>query len=239
MRNSLPVSAKRAEILQALTTNQVVIICGDTGCGKTTQVPQFILEHHQQKRQPCNIICTQPRRLAAVSVAERVAYERDEKVGQTIGYQIRLESRHAVKTILTYCTNGVLLRTLMAGDSALDKITHVIVDEVHERDRFCDFLLISLKDALAKYKSLRLVLMSATMETSIFAKYFNTSSIVSIPDRSYEVDVFFLEDILRFTCYKTKEMARKKAELMNKKEQMKVKICTEHILKIIRLEIFY
>lgn len=221
-RKSLPIFNAREEILNALASNQVIIIAGETGSGKTTQVPQYILEHCQERRQVCRIICTQPRRLSAVSVAERVAFERDEKIGQTFGYQIRLESRVAPKTLLTYCTNGVLLRTLMGGDSALATVTHIIVDEVHERDRFCDFLLIALKDALNMYKSLKLILMSATLETSIFAKYFDKCAVINIPGRLYEVETYFLEDVLKMTGYMTKEMIMKKKELLNKREQCKV-----------------
>lgn len=221
-RNSLTVHAKKNEILRTINTSQVVVISGETGCGKTTQIPQYILENCQQRNQSCRIICTQPRRLSAVSVAERVAFERDEKVGQTFGYQIRLESRVAPKTLLTYCTNGVLLRTLMGGDSALTVITHIIVDEIHERDRFCDFLLITLKDALVKYRSLKLILMSATVDTNIFTKYFNNCSVINVPGRMFDVDTYFLEDVLKTTGYMSKEMLAKKKEFMNKKDQQKV-----------------
>ncbi|XP_066603297.1 3'-5' RNA helicase YTHDC2-like [Prorops nasuta] len=221
-RKSLPIFNAREDILNALNSHQVLIIAGETGCGKTTQVPQYILENCQQKHQVCRIICTQPRRLSAVSVAERVAFERDEKIGQTFGYQIRLESRVAPKTLLTYCTNGVLLRTLMGGDSALATVTHIIVDEVHERDRFCDFLLIALRDALDKYKSLKIILMSATMDTSIFSNYFSKCSVVNVPGRLFDVDVFYLEDILKITGYMTKEMILAKKELIHKKDQRKV-----------------
>lgn len=221
-RKALPIFSSREDIINALNSNQVVIIGGETGSGKTTQVPQFILEHCQQRHQPCRIICTQPRRLSAVSVAERVAFERDEKIGQTFGYQIRLESRVAPKTLLTYCTNGVLLRTLMAGDSALSTVTHVIVDEIHERDRFCDFLLIALKDALQKHKSLKLILMSATLDVSIFVKYFSKCAVINVLGRSYDVDTYFLEDVLKITGYITKEMLSKRKELLNKKDQRKL-----------------
>ena len=221
-RNSLIIMTKRHEILQILSSNQVVIIAGETGCGKTTQIPQFILENCQQQNETCRIICTQPRRLSAVSVAERVAFERDEKIGQTFGYQIRLESRVAPKTLLTYCTNGVLLRTLMGDDSALAMITHIIVDEVHERDRFCDFLLIALKDALVKYRSLQVILMSANIDTSIFSKYFNNCSVINIPGKLYDIDVYYLEEVLKMTNYMTKEMLLKKKELLNSKDHRKV-----------------
>ncbi|XP_058802903.1 3'-5' RNA helicase YTHDC2-like [Phymastichus coffea] len=221
-RNSLTIMTTRDEILRMLANNQVAIVLGETGCGKTTQVPQFILEDCQQKHKPCRIICTEPRRLSAVTVAERVAFERDEKIGQTFGYQIRLESRVAPKTLLTYCTNGVLLRTLMGDDSALAMITHIIVDEVHERDRFCDFLLIVLKDALTKYKSLKVILMSAMIDPSIFIRYFDNCPVIYIPEKLYNVDVYYLEDILKITNYMTKEMLCKKKEVLNRKDQCKV-----------------
>uniref|UniRef100_A0ABD2WY70 RNA helicase n=1 Tax=Trichogramma kaykai TaxID=54128 RepID=A0ABD2WY70_9HYME len=213
-RNSLTVVSKKKELLDMIENNSCVVIIGETGCGKTTQIPQFILEDYQQKKQPCRIICTQPRRLSAVSVAERVAFERDEKIGQTVGYQIRLESRVAPKTLLTYCTHGVLLRTLMGDDSALAMITHIVVDEIHERDRFCDFLLIALKDAVAKYRTLRVILMSATIDPSIFVDYFNKCPLVSIPGKSFNVDVFYLEDILKMTNYITIELSRQKDSLI-------------------------
>nr|CAD7411820.1 unnamed protein product [Timema poppensis] len=218
-RQSLPISSMRDEIINVINNNQVVVISGDTGCGKTTQVPQFILEHCQEVGKPCRIICTQPRRLSAVSVSERVSSERDEKVGLSIGYQIRLESRISPKTVLTYCTDGVLLRTLMGGDSTLATITHILVDEIHERNRFCDFLLIALRDALAKFRSLTLVLMSATMDTQVFTKYFNSSPVISVPGRLFDVEEYFLEDILNITGYMSKTMQIAKKELKSRKDQ--------------------
>ncbi|XP_076377020.1 3'-5' RNA helicase YTHDC2 [Megalopta genalis] len=221
-RKSLPIFSVREDILNALNTNDVVIIGGETGCGKTTQIPQFILENCQQRHQPCRIICTQPRRLSAVSVAERVAFERDEKIGQTFGYQIRLESRVAPKTLLTYCTNGVLLRTLMAGDSALSTMTHIIVDEIHERDRFCDFLLIALKDALMKHSSLKLILMSATVDVTIFVKYFRKCAVINVMGRTFDVDTYYLEDVLKITGYMTEGMLASKEKLMKKNDVRKI-----------------
>ncbi|XP_029860029.1 3'-5' RNA helicase YTHDC2 isoform X7 [Aquila chrysaetos chrysaetos] len=128
-RQSLPVFEKQEEIVKIIKDNKVVLVVGETGSGKTTQIPQFLLDECYRNGTPCRIFCTQPRRLAAVGVAERVAAERREKVGQTVGYQIRLESRVSPKTLLTFCTNGILLRTLMAGDSTLSTVTHVIVTE--------------------------------------------------------------------------------------------------------------
>ncbi|KAL4694120.1 hypothetical protein H8959_013385 [Pygathrix nigripes] len=133
-RQSLPAWEERETILNLLRKHQVVVISGMTGCGKTTQIPQFILDDslNGPPEKVANIICTQPRRISAISVAERVAKERAERVGLTVGYQIRLESVKSSATRLLYCTTGVLLRRL-EGDTALQGVSHIIVDEVHER----------------------------------------------------------------------------------------------------------
>ncbi|CAK1542369.1 unnamed protein product [Leptosia nina] len=214
-REKLPVYEQRHELINAINSNQVIIVAGATGCGKTTQLPQLVLEHAQEVKQPVRIYCTQPRRISAVSVAERVAYERMEKIGQSIGYQIRLESRVSPRTVLHYCTNGVLLRTLMGGEEALTGVTHVFVDEVHERDKFSDFLLIALRDAL-RSKDLKVILMSATMDTQIFSRYFNGCPVISIPGRLHDVQRHYLEDILKLTKYTNKKMIQVERELRNK-----------------------
>ncbi|CAB3374299.1 Hypothetical predicted protein [Cloeon dipterum] len=200
-RAGLPIAAYREEILNTIGANQVTIICGETGSGKTTQVPQFLLEQATTAGKACRLICGQPRRIAAVSVSERVASERGEELGGTIGYQVRLESRTSLKSLLTYCTYGVLLRSLMAGDTALASVSHVIVDEVHERDRHCDFLLLVLRDMLARCRGLRLVLMSATADLNTLTNYFRGAVIINVPGKLYEVEEFFLEDVLRITGY--------------------------------------
>jgi len=127
---------------------QVVVISGETGCGKTTQVPQFILESFIEKGDGslCNIIVTQPRQISAISVAERVAEERNEVVGQTIGYSVRLDHRTPSRpsgTVL-FCTTGILFQRLKS-DPLLTRCSHVIVDEIHERDVLSDFLITVLK----------------------------------------------------------------------------------------------
>ncbi|XP_039946668.1 3'-5' RNA helicase YTHDC2-like isoform X2 [Hirundo rustica] len=177
-RQSLPILEKQEEIVQIIKDNKIVLIIGETGSGKTTQIPQFILDDCYKNGTPCRVFCTQPRRLAAVAVAERVAAERREKIGQTIGYQIRLESRVSPKTLVTFCTNDMLLRTLMAGDSTLSTVTHVIVDEVHERDRFSDFLLIKLRDVLQNQNNLKLVISSAALDANLFIRYFGSCPVI-------------------------------------------------------------
>ncbi len=186
-RAALPIAQFRQDILAATASRQVVIIAGETGCGKTTQVPQYLLEEAWRSGKPARIVCTQPRRISAVTVAERVAAERGERCGEAagaVGYSIRLESRAHSKTALLFCTNGVLLRKLTQAEGdggGLDGVTHVVVDEIHERDLFADFLVIVLRDLLPRRPDLRLVLMSATLNEELFSGYFNGAPIIRVP----------------------------------------------------------
>jgi len=126
------------EIVNTIANNQITVISGDTGCGKTTQVPQLVLDDYIQNNRgaEANIIVTQPRRISAIGVAERIASERCEKVGETAGYSIRLENKRSRRTRLLLCTTGILLRRLQC-DPDLATVSHIFVDEVHERDLTC------------------------------------------------------------------------------------------------------
>ena len=135
-REALPIFSHRAELLSAIRTNQVVIVEGDTGCGKTTQVPQYVLEEAADAGIPFCALCTQPRRISALGVSARVAAERAEAVGGTVGYSIRLDSRASASTCLLFCTNGILTRRL-EEDPELTGVTHVFMDEARCR-RDCD-----------------------------------------------------------------------------------------------------
>uniref|UniRef100_A0A8D0GNK2 RNA helicase n=1 Tax=Sphenodon punctatus TaxID=8508 RepID=A0A8D0GNK2_SPHPU len=201
-RQKLPAWGERETILNLLDRHQVLVVSGMTGCGKTTQIPQFILDASLKgpPNKVANVICTQPRRISAISVAERVAKERTERVGITVGYQIRLESVKSSSTRLLYCTAGVLLRRL-EGDMTLQGITHIIVDEVHERTEESDFLLLVLKDIMFQRPDLRIILMSATLNAELFSQYFNSCPIINIPGRTFPVDQFFLEDAIAMTRY--------------------------------------
>lgn len=153
-RDKLPIAAMRTEIMTAINENSVVIIRGNTGCGKTTQIAQYILDDYISSGQGgyANIYVTQPRRISAISVAERVSRERCEPLGDTVGYSVRFESvfPRPYGSIL-FCTVGVLLRKLEAG---LRGISHIIVDEIHERDVNSDFLLVILRDMVDTYPDL-------------------------------------------------------------------------------------
>ncbi|KAM4523457.1 putative ATP-dependent RNA helicase DHX57 [Fundulus diaphanus] len=201
-RRNLPAWQEKENILDRLNRCQVLVVSGMTGCGKTTQIPQFILDASLcgPAGQVANIICTQPRRISAISVAQRVAQERAECLGNSVGYQIRLETVRTSATRLLYCTTGVLLRRL-EGDADLSGITHVIVDEVHERTEESDFLLLVLKDLITKRQDLKIILMSATLNANLFSEYFYGCPTIHIPGRTFPVDQFFLEDAIAKTGY--------------------------------------
>lgn len=202
-RRSLPAYKEKDAILTAISQNQVVIISGETGCGKTTQIPQFILESEidSVRGATCSIICTQPRRISAMSVSERIATERGENLGETVGYKVRLEGMKGRDTHLLFCTTGILLRRLLV-DRNLKGVTHVIVDEIHERGMNEDFLLIVIKDVLPHRPELRLILMSATLDAELFSSYFGGAPMVHIPGFTHPVRTHFLENILEMTGYR-------------------------------------
>ncbi|KAK9052239.1 hypothetical protein SSX86_028867 [Deinandra increscens subsp. villosa] len=202
-RRSLPAYKEKDAIVNSISKNQVVIISGETGCGKTTQVPQIILESeiNSIRGATCSIICTQPRRISAMSISERVATERGEKLGENVGYKVRLEGVKGRNTRLLFCTSGILLRRLLV-DRDLKDVTHVIMDEVHERGIDEDFLLTVMKELLPFRPELRLVLMSATINAEIFSSYFNGAPVIQIPGVTHPVDTYFLENILESTRYR-------------------------------------
>lgn len=205
-RQSLPAWPMKDEIVKTINANQVVVISGDTGCGKSTQIPQFILDHWMENstnsKNPgkVDIIVTQPRRIAAIGVAERISDERNEKIGGVVGYQIRLENKISSSTRLTFCTTGILLRRLYS-DPLLETVTHLIIDEVHERSEESDFLLMILKEVLQKRPQLKVILMSATLNSKLFSEYFNGAPVLTIQGRTFPVQQVFLEDIIERTGF--------------------------------------
>ena len=217
-REQLPSYKMQEELLDLIRSNQVVVISGETGCGKTTQVPQFILDDALEKGKGSitKIVCTQPRRISAISVSERVAAERGEclgKVGSSVGYQIRLDKKlpRTEGGSILFCTTGIVLEW-MAGYQWRDKaevskclrdVSHLIIDEVHERDIYTDFLMAIVKDTLNMRPDFRLILMSATLNAETFSRYFNAPS-TNIPGFTYPVEEFYLEDVLELTKFQIK-----------------------------------
>ena len=210
-RQNLPAWKKREGIVSAVTKSQITIITGETGSGKSTQSVQFILDDLIERKlgEQCNIVCTQPRRISALSLADRVAEERCSSVGQEVGYIIRGDSKSKRGvTKITFVTTGVLLRRMqMAGGGeegaedeglwgGLEDVSHVVVDEVHERSLDTDFLLVLLKRALSVRKDLKVVLMSATVDAETFADYFKkdgmTVDIVEIEGRAFPVQDLYV-----------------------------------------------
>ncbi|KAG9131678.1 hypothetical protein Leryth_009422 [Lithospermum erythrorhizon] len=202
-REKLPAYKMRSEFLEAVASNQVLVVSGETGCGKTTQLPQFILEEQISylRGADCSIICTQPRRISAISVAARISSERGESLGETVGYQIRLESKRTAQTRLLFCTTGVLLRQLVQ-DPLLIGVSHLLVDEIHERGMNEDFLLIIIRDLLPRRPDLRVVLMSATINADLFSRYFGEAPTIHIPGFTFPVAELYLEDVLEKTRFK-------------------------------------
>ncbi|XP_044009648.1 probable ATP-dependent RNA helicase spindle-E [Aphidius gifuensis] len=200
----MTISSIKDDILSMVNTNPVVIIQGPTGCGKTTQVPQYILENSFKKKLACNIVVTQPRRIAAISIAKRVCEERNWELGGLVGYKVGLASHTSPDTRLTYCTTGVLLHRLIKQKN-LNDFTHIIIDEVHERDQDMDFLLLIVRKFLrTNSHSVRIILMSATINVDKFAKYFSLylgenltqAPIIDVVKRNiYDVHDFYLEDL--------------------------------------------
>lgn len=211
-RANLPAWEKTNEIVKLIQTHQVVLVTGETGSGKSTQVVQFILDEMIQKNQgnKCNIICTQPRRISAMGLAQRVADERDSKVGDTVGYSIRGETKASSDTtMIRFVTAGVLLRMLQSDPlGALNHVSHVVVDEVHERSLDSSYLLILLKRLLKRNKNLKVILMSATVDTTAFFNYFQSMGIgyAHIEGRTFPVTDYYLDDVIKTTKYVPKSL---------------------------------
>jgi pre-mRNA-splicing factor ATP-dependent RNA helicase DHX15/PRP43 len=180
--------AGRDEFVKLVEEYQVVILIGETGSGKTTQIPQFLVELGPEKA----ICCTQPRRVAAMSVAQRVSEEMDVKLGEEVGYSIRFEDVSGPRTRLKYVTDGVLLREAMT-DPTLTNYSVIVLDEAHERTVQTDILLGLLKAMLPKRPDMKLIVMSATLEHEKFKTFFPDAPLMKVPGRLHHVDINYSE----------------------------------------------
>ncbi|XP_044476789.1 pre-mRNA-splicing factor ATP-dependent RNA helicase DEAH1-like [Mangifera indica] len=187
-RKTLPIYPYRDELLQAAQEYQVIVIVGETGSGKTTQIPQYLHEAGYTKQG--KVGCTQPRRVAAMSVAARVSQEMGVKLGHEVGYSIRFEDCTSEKTVLKYMTDGMLLREILSEPN-LESYSVLMVDEAHERTLSTDILFGLLKDLIKFRSDLKLLISSATLDAEKFSDYFGSAPIFKIPGRRYPVEIHY------------------------------------------------
>lgn len=187
-REYLPAFAVREDLMRVVRENQVTIVIGETGSGKTTQLTQFLYEDGYGKHGM--IACTQPRRVAAMSVAKRVAEEMEVELGSTVGYSIRFEDETTKDTIIKYMTDGILLQESL-GEKDLDRYSCIIMDEAHERALNTDILLGLFKKILQRRRDLKLIVTSATMNAKRFSDFFGGAPEFTIPGRTFPVDVMY------------------------------------------------
>ncbi|KAH0790152.1 pre-mRNA-splicing factor ATP-dependent RNA helicase PRP16 [Histomonas meleagridis] len=188
-KTALPIYQSRNEILRLVSENNVIIIVGETGSGKTTQITQYLHEEGYSKFG--QIVCTQPRRVAAVSVAKRVADEMGVTLGEEVGYTIRFEEVSSPKTVIRYMTDGILLRESLV-DPLLEKYSVIIMDEAHERSLNTDVLFGVLKQVLSKRHDIRVIVTSATMDSQKFSRYFGGAPILNVSGRTYNVELSYM-----------------------------------------------
>ncbi|KAI5846500.1 P-loop containing nucleoside triphosphate hydrolase protein [Morchella snyderi] len=197
MRRNLPVHQQRDEFLEVFHSSQILVFVGETGSGKTTQIPQFVLfDHLPHLNGHKQVACTQPRRVAAMSVAKRVADEMDVQLGQEVGYSIRFEDKTGPNTILKYMTDGMLLREAM-NDHNLDRYSCIILDEAHERTLSTDILMGLLKNVAIRRPDLKIIIMSATLDARKFQHYFNDAPLLAVPGRTHPVEIFYTPEAER------------------------------------------
>ncbi|KAH8871253.1 Pre-mRNA-splicing factor ATP-dependent RNA helicase DHX15 [Schistosoma japonicum] len=190
-RVKLPVWEYKENFFQTLSENQVTVLVGETGSGKTTQIPQWCLEW-VTGRYPTKkaVACTQPRRVAAMSVAQRVSEEMDVELGQEVGYSIRFEDCTSSRTVMKYMTDGMLLREGMS-DPLLETYGVILLDEAHERTLATDILMGLLKEITKQRLDLKIVVMSATLDAGKFQDYFHKAPLMTVPGRTHPVEIFY------------------------------------------------
>lgn len=184
----LPITARREEIVKTIRDHQVVVLSGETGSGKSTQIPKLCLEAGRGRAG--RIACTQPRRIAAISVAERVASELGQKPGEGVGYRIRFQEECGPGTVIKFLTDGMLLSEAHA-DPMLSGYDTIIIDEAHERSLNIDFLIGLLRNLLNKRPDLKLIITSATIDTAKFSGAFGNAPIIEVSGRTWPVEVVF------------------------------------------------
>ncbi|GJZ06214.1 pre-mRNA-splicing factor ATP-dependent RNA helicase DEAH7 [Tanacetum coccineum] len=187
-RQYLPIFSIRDELLQVIRENQVIVVVGETGSGKTTQLTQYL---HEDRYTTYGIVgCTQPRRVAAMCVAKRVGEEMETELGDMVGYAILFEDVTGPKTVIKYMTEGVLLRETLK-DADLDKYRVIVMDEAHERSLSTDVLFGILKKVVARRRDFKLIVTSATLNAQKFSNFFGSVPIFNIPGRTFPVQILY------------------------------------------------
>lgn len=180
----------RQEFLDKYHSTQILVFVGETGSGKTTQIPQYVVYDELPQLNRKLIACTQPRRVAATSVAQRVADEMDVTLGEEVGYNVRFDDMSSSKTVLKYMTDGMLLREAM-HDHDMSRYSCIILDEAHERTLATDILMALLKQIAARRPDLKIIVMSATLDAQKFQRYFNDAPLLAVPGRTHPVEIFY------------------------------------------------
>ena len=188
-RVQLPVWEYQEKFMDLLNRHQSICLVGETGSGKTTQIPQWCVDFSKRMGKK-KVACTQPRRVAAMSVSQRVAEELDVSLGQEVGYSIRFEDCSGPRTLLKYMTDGMLLREAMS-DPMLDNYQVILLDEAHERTLATDILMGVLKTVVTHRQDLKLVIMSATLDAGKFQAYFDNAPLMNVPGRTHPVEIFY------------------------------------------------
>ena len=186
---SLPITSKREQIVRLIKENQVVIVSGETGCGKSTQIPKMCLE--AERGLAGKIGCTQPRRIAAITIAHRIAEELGEEVGRSVGYKIRFREKTSRQAFIKIMTDGMLLAETQ-GDPGLLEYDTLIIDEAHERTLNIDFILGILRTLLPQRPELKVIITSATLDTEKFSAAFDHAPVVNVEGRTYPVEVEYM-----------------------------------------------
>lgn len=186
----LPILGKLEEIIETVANNQVTVIVGETGSGKTTEIPVMLFEYGIGNGRQIGI--TQPRRIAATSVAEYVAGKLNSELGQKVGYKIRFDDTSSDRTKVKFMTDGILLEEIQ-HDPDLSRYSVIMIDEAHERSINIDFLLGLLKDLLKRRRDLKLVVTSATIDEQKYSDYFDNAPIINVSGRTFPVEIHYLD----------------------------------------------
>lgn len=192
VRRSLPIFKYRSELVSLIKNNQVVVIIGETGSGKTTQLLQYVFEEGMSivEGEERMLVCTQPRRIAAMSVAERVAKEMNQRCGGLVGYKVRFDDKTSEATRIAFVTDGIMLKEMM-NDPNLSKYAAIMIDEAHERSLNSDILLGLMKTIIRRNPHLRVIIASATIQADKFCNFFNGAPKFKIEGRTFPVDLFY------------------------------------------------